>query len=82
MRLKASCPSGGFALPFYFRKPAIIFSSACSSVRPSVRSFISCSPAILPMAASWMSEASRWAASSAGVATTVALSARIASHSE
>ena len=36
----------------YLRKPLIISSSACFSVRPKVISFISCSPAILPMAAS------------------------------
>ena len=36
----------------YFRKPAMILSSASCSVRPSVRSLRICSPAILPMAAS------------------------------
>ena len=36
----------------YLRKPEIICSSASFSVRPSVISLISCSPAILPMAAS------------------------------
>ena len=46
------------ALWFYFKNPATIFSSASSSVRPSVISLMSCSPAILPMAASWISAAS------------------------
>ena len=51
----------------------MIFSSACSSVSPSVRSFRICSPAILPIAASWISAASTWEASSAGCAVTVTL---------
>ena len=32
----------------------MIFSSACFSVRPRVISLVICSPAILPMAASWI----------------------------
>ncbi len=66
----------------YLRKPAIMRSSACCSVRPSVRSFKSCSPAIFPIAASWISWASGWFASSAGRATTEPSSDRMASHSE
>ena len=40
------------------RNPSMILASACSSVRPRVRSLTICSPAILPMAASWISAAS------------------------
>ena len=39
----------------YAKKPLRIVSSASSGVRPSVSSFSSWSPAILPMAASWIS---------------------------
>src|SRR5699024_7369381 len=38
-----------------FKKPSIIFASASSSVSPKVQSFKICSPAIFPMAASWIS---------------------------
>ena len=48
------------------RKPSTIFSSASCSVRPRVRSFIICSPAIFPMAASWIRAASPWLATSSG----------------
>lgn len=48
------CLSHVSALPqvFYFRNPFTICSSASCSVSPKVISLISCSPAILPMAAS------------------------------
>ena len=37
---------------FYLKNPFIISSSACFSDNPNVISFINCSPAIFPMAAS------------------------------
>ena len=40
------------------RNPLMICSSASCSVSPSVISFVSCSPAIFPIAASWISDAS------------------------
>ena len=43
----------------YFRKPSTIFSSASCAVNPSVCSFINCSPAIFPIAASWIKDASK-----------------------
>ena len=50
----------------------MICSSASSSVKPKVISFINCSPAILPMAASWIRLASVVAADNCGVASTYA----------
>ena len=44
---------------FYFKNPFTICSSASCSVSPSVISFINCSPAILPIAASWIRLASK-----------------------
>lgn len=58
---------------FQARKPLRIVSSASSSVRPRVWSFKSWSPAILPMAASWMSCASVEFAVMAGMDSIVAL---------
>lgn len=59
------------------KKPSMIFSSACSSVRPRVRSLMICSPAIFPMAASWIKTASILPAYNSGEAFTVPWSARI-----
>ena len=56
--------------------------SASSSVRPRVLSFMICSPAILPMAASWIRAASLLLAESLGEASTLPFSERMASHSE
>ena len=42
----------------YFKNPLTISSSASFSVRPNVISLISCSPAIFPIAASWINVAS------------------------
>ena len=42
----------------YFKKPFTICSSASFSFKPKVISLISCSPAILPIAASWIRLAS------------------------
>ena len=47
------------AVVFYFKNPFTICASASSSVSPSVISLIICSPAILPMAASWIKAASK-----------------------
>ena len=65
-------PKGGQSPPFraYFRKPATICSSASASVRPRVMSFVICSPAILPMAASWTRLASTLFAVISGMAWT------------
>ena len=52
----------------YFRKPLTICASASASVSPSVISFVICSPAIFPMAASWISSASRSFAVISGIA--------------
>ena len=60
----------------------MIFCSASCSVRPSVISLVSCSPAILPMAASWMRAASTLAAVSSGIALTDPSSMMIASQAE
>ena len=43
---------------FYRKKPLTISSSASFSVNPSVISLMSCSPAIFPIAASWIKDAS------------------------
>ena len=45
---RKECPH----LSFYFKKPLTMCSSASASVSPKVISLMSCSPAILPMAAS------------------------------
>ena len=72
--LKAWRLKTGKVLPYgrtfvaYFRKPLMICSSASASVRPRVISLMICSPAILPMAASWISAESIWLASSWGMA--------------
>ncbi len=66
---------------YYFRNPLMICSSASFSVRPRVMSLMSCSPAILPMAASWISDASVWLAAISGTAMTLAVSMMMASHS-
>ena len=66
LRVRLSDP----AVIVYFRKPDTIWASASSSVRPKVISFIICSPAILPMAASWIRLASKWLAVSSGTAVT------------
>lgn len=54
-----------FAVPivsFYFKNPLMIWASASISLRPRVISFSICSPAIFPMAASWIRAASgTWA---------------------
>ena len=55
-------------LKLYFKKPLTICSSASSSVKPKVISFINCSPAILPIAASWIRLASKWLAEISGTA--------------
>ena len=55
-------------------------SSASSSVRPRVSSFKSWSPAILPMAASWMSWASVELAVMAGMERMLAWSMMMESH--
>lgn len=65
----------------YFRKPLIICSSACCSVSPRVISFTICSPAILPIAASWINAASVQFAAISGTAWTLASSIMMASHS-
>ena len=50
---KKSTPAGSALwCDFYFKKPFTMCSSASASVRPKVMSLMSCSPAILPMAAS------------------------------
>ena len=59
----------------------MICSSASASVRPSVISLINWSPAILPIAASWIRLASMLLAESSGVASTWAFSIMMASHS-
>ena len=64
------------------KKPSTIFFSASSSVSPRVRSFTICSPAILPIAASWIREASISPANSSGAAFTLPSPMRMASHSE
>ena len=56
------------AVQVYFRKPLTICASASASVRPSVISLVICSPAIFPMAASWISSASRSFAVISGIA--------------
>ena len=61
-------PPGYMAV--YFRNPATICSSACSSVRPRVMSLMIWSPAILPMAASWTRLASTLLAVISGMAWT------------
>ena len=66
----------------YFKNPCIIWVSASFSVRPNVMSFISCSPAIRPIAASCTRDASGWFAFISGMALTDAPSIIIASHSE
>ena len=59
----------------------MICSSASFSVSPSVMSLISCSPAILPIAASWIRFASILLAVSCGLADTTPFSIMIPSHS-
>ena len=54
----------------YFKNPLTICSSASFSVRPRVISLMSCSPAILPMAASWTRLASTQLAVTSGMAAT------------
>ena len=49
---KSHSTSDTMAFMFYFKNPLIICSSASASVRPRVMSFMSCSPAIFPIAAS------------------------------
>ena len=66
----------------YLRNPFTICASASASVSPRVMSLTSCSPAILPMAASWISSASRSAAVISGTALMTALSIMMPSHSE
>ena len=58
--IKKTLPLPGkvFLLISYFKNPLTICSSASFSESPSVISFTSCSPAILPIAASWISDAS------------------------
>ncbi len=65
----------------YFKKPFTICSSASFSFKPKVISLISCSPAILPIAASWIRLASTQLAESWGLASTRASSIIIESHS-
>lgn len=69
-------------LGFQIKKPSMILASASCSVKPSVWSFKSCSPAIFPMAASWISCASPLRALSEGEASTIPLPAMIASQAE
>ena len=59
----------------------MICSSASCSVRPSVISVVSCSPALLPMAASCTSAASTSLASRPGTASMRPLSMMMESHS-
>ena len=52
---KGHSPLNPFWACSYLRKPLMICSSASASVRPRVISLMICSPAILPIAASWIS---------------------------
>ena len=65
---------------FNARKPLRMVSSASSGERPSVSSFSSWSPAILPMAASWISWASGQLAVMAGMDSMWACPMMMESH--
>ena len=69
-----------FSVFDYRRNPSRIFSSACSAVRPRVMSLVICSPAILPMAASWMRVASTWLQVISGMERTLLCSMMMASQ--